>query len=61
MQKIKKHTLCHSLAGNRIEYLVITNQPKEQKRLPINDFVTETAEDHENGGDKKNKKKKKEK
>jgi hypothetical protein len=28
-QKIKRHTLCHSLAGNKVEYLIITNKPKE--------------------------------
>ena len=32
-QKIKRHTLCYSLAGNKIEYIHITNKPKtdEQK------------------------------
>ena len=24
-QKIKRHTLCHSLAGNRVEYIHVTN------------------------------------
>jgi cytosolic carboxypeptidase protein 2/3 len=27
-QKIKRHTLCHSLAGNKVEYIIITNKPK---------------------------------
>lgn len=28
-QKVKRHTLCHSLAGNKVEYIVITNKPKD--------------------------------
>ena len=27
-EKGKRNTLCHSLAGNKIEYLHITNKPK---------------------------------
>jgi hypothetical protein len=28
-QKVRRFTLCHSLAGNKVEYLIITNKPKK--------------------------------
>jgi hypothetical protein len=28
--KVKRHLLCHSLAGNKVEYLHITNKPSKE-------------------------------
>jgi len=34
-EKAKRQTLCHSLAGNKVEYLYITSKTKKQE-LSIN-------------------------
>ena len=34
--KAKRQTLCYSLAGNKVEYLVITNKPKpKEQETPV--------------------------
>jgi hypothetical protein len=35
--KVKRNTLCHSLAGNKVEYLIITNKPKPKDQEPLPD------------------------
>ena len=30
--KVKRHLLCHSLAGNKVEYLHITNKPPKNEQ-----------------------------
>ena len=33
-EKAKRQTLCHSLAGNKVEYLFITNKVKKPEDIP---------------------------
>lgn len=53
--KVKRHVLCRSLAGNKVEYLHITNQPaaksKETKLEP--EQILEQAESAEGAATKK--------
>ena len=35
--KVKRHVLCRSLVGNRVEYLHITNKPAQKPKEPKGD------------------------
>lgn len=46
--KVKRHLLCHSLAGNKVEYLHITNKPSSK----IDQVVVEEENKKVKGNDK---------
>ena len=41
-EKAKRMNLCYSLAGNKVEYLLITNKTKKQELPSLLDSVNET-------------------